>query len=1124
SLDDEYLGELQTFHDLGASGWVNYQNPTTCTQATKVSCLICGYTYVEEISRVDLAHTLDHFTRIALVESEACISCNLIDLYKINKRAQRLLKASAKGETDATSETSKKISADIIEIDRRLLAIEQGLRRKLTNDRIPVDDNGRLRGINMRSEAMTPRSPRSETQAISRLPNTIILGYNIVHSDTMKKNRTQLKIPQVLSFASWTADITDGNHSRDPLRPLRPKGSKYNDGIEFECRAISYHHGETTNSGHYFTDRLPWIPNPRDVAAGAAPREPYEWWFCNEYITDMFAADQPFPRPSGAKEQEVLVVYERIMDPADKAAIILPSADTTRLFDFNREYQFSEYSIPAGGPVVFKNEQNMEGKSSPRLDLSKWTKITGFFGGVGTRSSKRVRVHDYENEDISISSAVEIMETRPPKRARVAKHEVGAGWGLRSTRGAGHEPNVERERRKAMENLHDSSLIRHPEVLADFEQKKKWRMGGSHGGDFIIPPSPDASNSSIDSGSNDRNRQRKNSPGKRNRIQKVPSSNSITPIYVVHEDEPEGCYRMEYVEKASSSNHPISERAKAMGYRQEESPEAASGLTGCTKQCDILNKVFGRNSRVIKRQTFGIGLRMAKGKKDGDEDSDDDEDDEEEEEEEEEEGGDGKDKKKPDQKPAPSRPNADPWATGGERQTITGIERADVGNLCYVNTALQGLAATSYPEWVNITTKAAYADDPKKGDLAKLIDGVFKQLNHFTKKKYESRATILTPTTDDLTFPDLGTQQHCATELIVRLNDRIIENMNTIGYENRIKVGVLTRRNCLDCGNVWTQAEEYPSLQLYKPLKTLQATLNETLEWHQRIEYWLTGRCNRCRGLAIRKILRRALRNSTRDRTSAANVKIIRNRIQLLEQSLRNHTYNNLTNTQEIRLGLARIAPYPVRPTKTADMTDTLFKGLKDTYDKEIIRRTINYESDWSQTQAITDLPEILIVEFVNVPGYDARGRPTKLKSRVTFDPYMDFTNYVAGPNRNIHMGNFNLPIRMLGDAANPAVPTYELRAILVHQGTDFVAGHWYCYRREWKDPVNPVGEQWWLCDEANTLRVGKQDLFGGNREDPRTPRPGQLYALIYEVVPPGGTVPGKGGDESNITQWKEAK
>ncbi|KAF3278323.1 hypothetical protein TWF970_004766 [Orbilia oligospora] len=495
SLDDEYLMELQTFHDLGASGWVNYQNPTTCTQATKVSCLICGYTYVEEITRVwigalykphvdsnvdgthtvDLAHTLDHFTRIALVESEACISCNLIDLYKINKRAQRHLKASAKGEADATSDTSKKISADIIEIDRRLLAIEQGLRRKLTNDRIPVDDNGRLRGINMRSEAMTPRSPRSETQVISRLPNTIILGYNIVHSDTMKKNRTQLKIPQVLSFAPWTADTTDGNHSRDPLRPLRPKGSKYNDGIEYECRAISYHHGETTNSGHYFTDRLPWIPNPRDVAAGAAPREPYEWWFCNEYITDMFAADQPFPRPSGAKEQEVLVVYERIMDPADKAAIILPSADTTRLFDFNREYQFSEYSIPAGGPVVFKNEQNME---------------------------------------------VEIMDTRPPKRARVANYEVGASWGLRSTRGAGHESNAERERRKAMENLHDSSLIRHPEVLADFEQKKKWRMGGSHGGDFIIPPSPDASTSSIDSSNNDRKQQRKNSPGKRSKIQK----------------------------------------------------------------------------------------------------------------------------------------------------------------------------------------------------------------------------------------------------------------------------------------------------------------------------------------------------------------------------------------------------------------------------------------------------------------------------------------------------------------------------------------------------------------------------------------------------------------------------
>ncbi|KAK6508217.1 hypothetical protein TWF506_010316 [Arthrobotrys conoides] len=579
SLNEEYLREQQTFHNWGASGWVNFDNPTTCMQATKVSCLICGYTYVEETSRVwvgalykphtdhnvdgshtvNVAHTLDHFTRVALVENEACISCNLVDLYKIYRRTRRHLRTSAKGEADVTSAASKKIASDSLEIARRMLTIEQGLRRKLKNEKILVDENGRLRGIRMRSEALTPRSPRSETQAISRLPNTIILGYNIVQSDTLKKNRTQLNIPPILSFAPWTADATDGNHNRNPLRPLRPSDSKFNDGIEFECRAISYHHGETTNSGHYFTDRLPWIPSPKDIAAGADPRQPYEWWFCNEYLTDMFTADQPFPRPSGAKEQEVLVVYERIMDPADKAAIILPSADNTVVFDYNREYQFSEYSIPAGGPVVFKNEQKLPGTTSPRLDLSRWTNITGFFFGVRTRPSKRVRVDDYEDEDLLISPVV---ETRPSKRARVVENGVG-GLGIRSTRGI--ESKVDRERRKAMENLHDSSLIRHPKVLADSEQKKKWRMGGSHGGNFILPPSSESSPPapSRDSSNGDEKGQRMNSSREQLGNQNSsPSANSITPIYIVHEDEPEVSYETERVDKLGPSNHTISEKAK----------------------------------------------------------------------------------------------------------------------------------------------------------------------------------------------------------------------------------------------------------------------------------------------------------------------------------------------------------------------------------------------------------------------------------------------------------------------------------------------------------------------------------------------------------------------------------
>ncbi|RVD86553.1 uncharacterized protein DFL_004822 [Arthrobotrys flagrans] len=585
SLNEEYFTELETFRDWGASGWVNHQNPTAGMQATKISCLICGYTYVEQNSRVwigalhkpfaennahgrhavSVPHSLDHFTRVALVESEACISCNLIDLYKINRRARRHLRANAKKEVVAGGEASKGTLPDMLEIDRRLLAIEQALRRKLTNDRIPVDENGRLRGINMRSEAVTPRSPRSETQAISRLPDTIILGFNIVQSETTKKNRTQLKIPQVLSFAPWTADMTDGNHSRDPLRPLRPKDSRFNDGIEFECRAISYHRGEDTNGGHYFTDRMPWIPNPRDVAAGKDTNQPYEWWFCNEYLTDMFPADQPFPRPSGAKEQEVLVVYERIMNPADKAAII-PASRVPR-FDYNREYHFSEYPIPAGPPVVFKNEQKAL-DDRPLIDWSKWTKftVTGLFSAVGTRSSKRVRVCDDEDGNLIIQS---MADTRPSKRARVSEYEAG-GRGVRSTGRTG--PEVEKQRRKTLERLHDSNLIRNPKALADPEKKRKWRMGGSHGGHFIIPPA-DTSASSIESNNNEKKKkqQRARNPHERGETsESPPSGNAITPIYIVHDDDPIGYQEMGHVEKPGSNNRNLSERTKgkrpAYGY------------------------------------------------------------------------------------------------------------------------------------------------------------------------------------------------------------------------------------------------------------------------------------------------------------------------------------------------------------------------------------------------------------------------------------------------------------------------------------------------------------------------------------------------------------------------------
>ncbi|KAK6508216.1 hypothetical protein TWF506_010315 [Arthrobotrys conoides] len=549
-----------------------------------------------------------------------------------------------------------------------------------------------------------------------------------------------------------------------------------------------------------------------------------------------------------------------------------------------------------------------------------------------------------------------------------------------------------------------------------------------------------------------------------------------------------------------------------MGYRKKALPEADSGLTS-PKHSETLNKVLDGNSRVVKRKTPALGLRVDKPKKDSEEGD---------EEEEEEVGGGEEEVVEVKLKPPPKRPGADPWVKGADRQIIPGIEHPGVGNLCYVNAALQALAGTSYPEWVDITTKAEYLDNPKKADLAKRIRKIFKHLSRFTKRKYKQRATILTPTTTQLSLPDLGLAQHCATELIVRLDDRIIGNMNVDGYKSRLEVEILARRNCLECGNVWTQPEQFPTLQLHKPLKK-QASLTQTLDWHRRIEYWMTRGCKRCRSLAIRKILRRALKNSTRDGTSAANVKIIRDRIKFLEQTLQNHTYNNLTDAEEQSVGLERIAPSPVRPMQTAEMTNEHFKTLKDAYDQEVRRRTIDYDSEWSQTQAITKLPEILLLEYVNVPGYDHRGSAIKLKSRVTFDPSMDFTEYVAGPNRNVDVGGFNLPLRVSGDSSNPAVPIYELRAILVHQGTNFTAGHWYCYRREWKDPTNPLSEQWWYCNEGTTLRVSKQDIFSGRREDPKSPRPGEMYALIYERVPDGGVVPGKTGDEGKTTKWGEA-
>ncbi|KAK6348904.1 hypothetical protein TWF730_009667 [Orbilia blumenaviensis] len=511
-LANEYTQESSIFHGIPPTAhspaWVDYPNPTMGQQATKRACLLCGYTYIEQETKVwmgslykphwdanptglhtvSFTDTLDHFTRVALVHTEACISCNLIEFYNIHRRARRHLRRIGRTEKEKDGSISEGTTARIAEVERRMGEMERGLNRRLTSQQIPTDENGRLPGIYLRSEAATPRSPRADTKAISHLPDTLILGYDIINPSSLRKNRTHVELQPIVDFSPWTADMSTGAHNTDALQPLRSKDSKFNKGIEYECRAVIYHVGMTTNSGHYITERLPWIPRPDDVTKGTDSKQPYEWWLCNESFTDMFTSDQPFRSACGAKEQEVMVVFERIIDPADKIAIPAIKADGDfDVLKFQREYHFSEYGIPGseGSVVMINNEQalldQLLDKIKKAAEEGHIASLVTKFEKTGLRSSKRVWVDDDEDGNMVIPPE----ETRPLKRARVSYHKAG-GRALRST---GHvDPEVEEQRRKAMEKLQNQSLARYPKAIADPEQKRKWRMGGSHGGDYLIPP------------------------------------------------------------------------------------------------------------------------------------------------------------------------------------------------------------------------------------------------------------------------------------------------------------------------------------------------------------------------------------------------------------------------------------------------------------------------------------------------------------------------------------------------------------------------------------------------------------------------------------------------------------
>ncbi|EPS39256.1 hypothetical protein H072_6973 [Dactylellina haptotyla CBS 200.50] len=358
----EKQGFLSQGHDK--DGWINHESPLVGEQTTKVACLRCGYTYMETEERTwiggimkpftdgqdgpritDLEDTLDHFTRVRLTEDKSCVACDLTDLHELYTRASATAQAACAKETGDGSTTAP---ANLAAINKRIAIINQALRHKARNETIPVDNRGAVTGLEMRGADARSKTYHSETKAISKLPNTLVLGYDIIDQVdyyTRKKNKMHLTIPPVLIIAPWTVDTSGSNFQRDPLLPLRPSDSTFMDGVEYVCRAIIYHQGDGTNSGHYFTDRLPWMS--KDL--GKDPHPPYEWWTCNEVVTDMFADDQPFPAPSAGKEQEAMVIYERILDPKDKPGVTPRASDT---LDYYRKYRFSEVGLSAD-PVIF---------------------------------------------------------------------------------------------------------------------------------------------------------------------------------------------------------------------------------------------------------------------------------------------------------------------------------------------------------------------------------------------------------------------------------------------------------------------------------------------------------------------------------------------------------------------------------------------------------------------------------------------------------------------------------------------------------------------------------------------------------------------------------------------------
>ncbi|KAK6533397.1 hypothetical protein TWF694_002343 [Orbilia ellipsospora] len=452
--------------------------------------------------------------------------------------------------------------------------------------------------------------------------------------------------------------------------------------------------------------------------------------------------------------------------------------------------------------------------------------------------------------------------------------------------------------------------------------------------------------------------------------------------------------------------------------------------------------------------------------------------------------------------------SADPWATDDSRQIIGGIENTKVFNLCYINTALQALAATSLVEWVENAAAIPNEDPTETKDVTLILNKSFRKINRFSVEKNRSKATLITPTPNQLNMPDLSGAQHNAAEFIGRLNQALMIENSVEMKDSPISIETLKREVCLDCGHVRLQQDTASTALIHKAEKTKTiGAVGDSLEHFRRVRSRGGDdlQCGRCILIGMRDIIYHALQPPPSTSLSAEQLKDLNDRLQIADKRLQDGNHDIDDDGLKLSLGLkCKLPPdTPSYPDPKAKMLKDDREKQKKAYYAGKAAMEIKYYSSWSEAIEITKIPDILILEFTNVAKHDATGAPMKLKTKIQFTAGMNFSEYVAGSNRDTE--SFNLPIRIPDDPSNPQLPVYELRSVMVHQGPDINFGHWICYRREWRNQSadTPLKPQWWRCNEGYTTRVKKSDVLRGTGSG-EVEAGGEIVGLIYEKMPDG--------------------